>query len=35
MQLHEDLFLITSLTKACKLVNDKVRTKLPVRKDLL
>ena len=33
--LNEDRFLLTSLTKACKLVNDKVRTRLPIQKGIL
>ena len=33
--LSEDRFLLTSLTKACKLVNDKVRTRLPIQKGML
>ena len=33
--LNEDLFLLKSLTKACKLQNDKVLNRLPIRKGLL
>ena len=33
-KLDEDLFLVTSLTRACKFVNDRVRTRLPVQKGL-
>ena len=35
IKIKEDRYLLTSLTKACKLVNDKVRTRLPIRKGLL
>ena len=35
VKLNEDRFLLTSLTKACKLVNDKVRTRLPIQKGIL
>ena len=33
--LNKNKFLLTSLTKACRLKNDKVRTHLPIRKGLL
>ena len=33
--LNEDQYLITSLTKACRLVNDQVKTRLPVQKLML
>ena len=33
--LSEDHFLLTSLTRACRIKNDKIRVKLPIRKDLL
>ena len=33
--LDEDTYLLKSLTRACKLKNDKVRTRLPIRKHLL
>ena len=33
--LHEDQFLITSLTKACKLCNDKLKLRLPIQKGML
>ena len=33
--LCENKFLLTSLTRACKYVNDHVRTRLPIRKPLL
>ena len=35
VQLHEKMFLLTSLTKACKLVNDRVYLKLPIHKKIL
>ena len=35
INLKENKFLITSLTRACCLINDKVRTRLPIRKGLL
>ena len=31
----DELILLTSLTKACKLVNDSVRTRLPIHCSLL
>ena len=34
-QLNYDTVLLKSLTKACKLQNDKVRTRLPIRKGVL
>ena len=34
-EINENTFLLKSLTKACKLVNDQVRTRLPIRKQLL
>ena len=33
--LNEDVYLLKSLTKACKLKNDKVLTELAIRKNLL
>ena len=33
--LNENKFLLAALTRACKLKNDRVRTKLPIQKDLL
>ena len=33
--INEDRFLLNSLTRACKLSNDRVRTRLPIRKPLL
>ena len=35
VKLQEDQFLITSLTKACKMTNDKVRIRKPINKKLL
>ena len=35
IKLSTDQYLITSLTKACKLVNDQVRMRLPIKKSLL
>ena len=35
MTLNEDLTLINSLTKACRLVNDQIKTRLPINKDML
>ena len=35
VKLHEDYFLVTSLTKACKLTNDRVHVRLPIHKGLL
>ena len=35
IKLNEDQFLITSLTKACRLVNDRVKTRLPVQRPML
>ena len=35
MTLSENKYLLTSLTKACRLKNDKVRSTLPIRKGLL
>ena len=33
--LNENKLLITSLTKACKVKNDQIRTRLPIRKGML
>ena len=33
--LREDTFLITSLTRACKLKNDKLTVRLPIYRELL
>ena len=35
VQLSEDKYLLSSLTKACRLQNDKVITRLPIQKPLL
>ena len=35
IKLNEDQYLINSLTKACKLVNDRVRTRLVIQKAML
>ena len=35
VELNEDRFLISSLTNACKLLNNKVRLRLPIQKRLL
>ena len=35
VELKEDKFLLSSLTKACKLTNDHVRIRLPIKKGLL
>ena len=35
IKLSQDLSLINSLTKACRLVNDQIRTRLPIQKALL
>ena len=32
-QLNEDRFLLNALTSACKLKNDKVKTRLPIKRD--
>ena len=34
-EINENKYLISSLTKACKYVNDKVRIRLPIHKSLL
>ena len=34
-ELNEDKYLLSSLTKACKLKNDTFRTRLPIQKGLL
>ena len=33
--INEDRYLLTSLTKACRLANDRVITQLPIRKGML
>ena len=35
VELNEDKSLLTSLTKACRVRNDLVQTRLPIRKSLL
>ena len=35
VQLSENKFLLSSLTRACRFVNDKVRTRLPIYKEVL
>ena len=35
IKINEDQFLINSLTKACRLINDRIRTWLPIQKDML
>ena len=35
IKINEDQYLINSLTKACRLVNDRVQTKLPIQKSML
>ena len=35
IKLNEDLFLLNSLTRACKLQNDSYRLRLPIQKPLL
>ena len=35
IKLHEDTCLIHSLTKACRLINDKVKTRLPIHRGIL
>ena len=35
IKLNPDQYLLTSLTRACKVVNDQVRTRLPLRKHVL
>ena len=35
IKLNPDEYLLSSLTKACRMVNDKVRTRCPIRKSLL
>ena len=35
IKIHEDQFLIASLTRACKLLNDSVHCRLPIHKDML
>ena len=35
VEINENKYLLTSLTRACRYVNDRVRIRLPIRKDLL
>ena len=35
VEINEDKYLLTSLTRACKLVNDRVRTQLPIQQGML
>ena len=35
IKVAEDQYLLASLTRACKLQNDKIRMRLPIQKDLL
>ena len=35
IELDPDVFLLSALTRACKFKNDYVKTRLPIRKDLL
>ena len=35
VEVNEDHFLISSLTRACQLINDQVRTRLPIQRDML
>ena len=35
IKLCEDSYLLTSLTSACKLINDKVRIRLPIQRSFL
>ena len=35
VKLNEDAYFLTSLTRACRLVNDSIRVKLPIQKKLL
>ena len=35
MVINQNKFLLTSLTRACKIKNDKVKTTLPIRKGLM
>ena len=34
-KIQEDKYLISSLTKACCLINDQFRTRLPIQKGML
>ena len=35
IKLNEDRFLLCALTRACKIQNDRIRTKIPIRRKLL
>ena len=35
VELNENIFLVSSLTKACKFANDRARTRLPIQKSML
>ena len=35
IEVDEDRYLLSSLTRACQILNDKVKTRLPIGKDLL
>ena len=35
IELNEDRFLLKAITRACKLKNDRVKTRLPIRKGML
>ena len=35
IKINQDQFLLSSLTRACKLKNDKIRQRLPIQKGLL
>ena len=35
IKIKEDAFLLASLTRACRLINDHVKTRLPIRLDVL
>ena len=35
IRINEDSYLIKSLTNACRLRNDQVRTRLPIQRDML
>ena len=35
IMLNENKFLLSSLTRACRFINDKVKTRLPIHKDMV
>ena len=35
IELSENKFLLTSLTRACRYINDRVKTRLPIHKEML